>query len=236
MFNRRSGTFEFKEGPIMSNLVLADEINRSSPRTQSALLEAMAERQVTVDGNVRTLAEPFMVIATQNPVEFEGTFPLPEAQLDRFMMRVVVGYPDRQDEEKILRHFDREDPLEKLSAVMDAGDIFHIMEKVKQVYVDETIDRYIVSLAERTRIHNSIYLGVSPRGSRDLFLASRAHAFLEGRDYVLPDDVKQMVPYVFPHRIKLNPEARLKGMKIEDVLKDIRNQTPVPVVKHHEAG
>lgn len=231
IYNQKDNTFEFQQGPISSNMVLADEINRTSPKTQSSLLEAMAERQITVDGTVYMLPEPFMVMGTQNPIEYEGTFPLPEAQLDRFMLKISIGYPSYADEKRIMRQTHNINPLASLGAVVGIEDVLALRRAVEDVYFAEALDQYILNLVKETRQHKSISLGVSPRGTKDLFAAAQGHAFIKGRDYVLPDDVKEMVGPVFSHRIKLRPEARLQGLKPEAVLQDILRSLPVPVVK-----
>ncbi|MED1945502.1 MULTISPECIES: MoxR family ATPase [Brevibacillus] len=229
IFNQKSLEFEFRQGPIFANVILADEINRTSPKTQSALLEAMEERSVTIDGATYRLAEPFFVMATQNPLEYEGTFPLPEAQLDRFFMQVSLGYPTVEEEMRMLSRFSSANPLEELQPVMTTAELAELQRQVSTVKVSEGIKEYIVRLCHRTREHHHIYLGVSPRGSLALFRAVQALAFVRGRDYVIPDDVKELVPVVFAHRMIVKPEARLEGATVDRVLAMILSETRVPV-------
>lgn len=229
IFNQKNLEFEFRQGPIFANVILADEINRTSPKTQSALLEAMEERSVTIDGATYQLAEPFFVMATQNPLEYEGTFPLPEAQLDRFFMQVSLGYPTVEEEMRMLSRFSAANPLEELQPVMTIAELAELQRQVSTVKVSEGIKEYIVRLCHRTREHHHIYLGVSPRGSLALFRAVQALAFVRGRDYVIPDDVKELVPVVFAHRMIVKPEARLEGATVDRVLAMILSETRVPV-------
>jgi MoxR-like ATPase len=233
VFNQKTGDFEFKVGPIMNQIVLADEINRTSPKTQSSLLEVLEEKQVTVDGNTYKVKEPFMVLATQNPIEYEGTFPLPEAQLDRFMMKISIGYPDLEEEKKILRRFKVENPIDNLKAVISGDEILEIQRIVREVYVDESIDDYIVNIVRATRENKNVQLGASPRGSLSLFRAAQAWAVIHGREYVIPDDVKQFVKPVLSHRIIIKPEGKLMGIEPYDVLENILEQVRVPVVKRY---
>lgn len=233
VFNQKINDFEFKVGPVMSQIVLADEINRTSPKTQSSLLEVLEEKQITVDGRTYKLEEPFMVLATQNPIEYEGTFPLPEAQLDRFMMKISIGYPEKEDEKEILRRFKVENPIDMVEPVLEAKDIIEIQKFVREVHVDESVADYIVSLARATRDNPDIELGVSPRGSIALFRASQAWAVLSGRDYVVPDDVKEMAKQVLCHRIILKPELKIQGKTAEDLLEDILKQVHVPVMRRY---
>jgi MoxR-like ATPase len=225
IFNQKSGEFEFKPGPIFVNILLADEINRATPRTQAALLEAMQEQQVTVDGVTRDLPRPFLVLATQNPVEYEGTFPLPEAQLDRFLMRLSIGYPSRTDERQILVNLWREHPITKIGKVVDGGDLSALQRRVWDVNVDETLQDYIVSLAEATRTHPDLSLGVSPRGSLALLKSAQALAAVRGRDYVIPEDIKTLAPLTLPHRLIVKPEAELRGRTARTILDDILEKT-----------
>jgi MoxR-like ATPase len=225
IFNQKSGEFEFKPGPIFVHILLADEINRATPRTQAALLEAMQEQQVTVDGVTRDLPRPFLVLATQNPIEYEGTFPLPEAQLDRFLMRLSVGYPSRADERQILTNLRREHPITKLGKVVDGQDLTALQKRVWEVNVDNTLQDYIVDLAEATRRHPDLLLGVSPRGSLALLKGAQALAAIRGRDYVTPEDIKTLVPLTLAHRLILKPEADLRGRTAETVLEDILEKT-----------
>ena len=227
VFNQKNAEFEFRPGPIFVNILLADEINRATPRTQAALLEAMQEQQVTVDGVTRDLPRPFLVLATQNPIEFEGTFPLPEAQLDRFLMRLSIGYPSRADERQILTNLWREHPITKISRVVDGQDLSALQRQVWDVNVDATLQDYIVGLAEATRSHSDLSLGVSPRGSLALLKAAQALAALRGRDYVIPEDIKILVPLTLAHRLILKPEAELRGRTAQLILEDILEKTPL---------
>ncbi|MCX7671491.1 MAG: MoxR family ATPase [Anaerolineae bacterium] len=228
MFNQKTREFEFRPGPVMAQIVLADEINRATPKTQSALLEAMEERQITVDGVTYPMERPFLVLATQNPIEYEGTFPLPEAQIDRFMMRVSLGYPSSADEMRILELQREHHPLEDIGQVVTAAELMTAQEAVKQVYVDDLIKEYIVDLATASRRHPDVYLGVSPRGSLALFKAARARAALEGRSYVIPDDVKALLVPTFAHRLIISPSARLKNVEAKAVVEQIAASVPVP--------
>jgi MoxR-like ATPase len=228
-YNQKLGEFEFRPGPIIANIVLADEINRATPRTQSALLEAMEERQVTVEGVTVTLPAPFLVIATQNPIELEGTFPLPEAQLDRFFMKVRLGYPAAVDEEAILLRFEDHNPLTELEPVVSAEELVRLSHLVPQVYCEPSVRRYVVQVVQATRTHSAYELGASPRGSLNLFRGARALAAIRGRDYVLPDDVKFLTPYILAHRAILNSQSRLRGRNTEGVLQEILESVPVPV-------
>ena len=225
IFNQKSGEFEFKPGPIFVNILLADEINRATPRTQAALLEAMQEQQVTVDGVTRDLPRPFLVLATQNPIEYEGTFPLPEAQLDRFLMRLSVGYPSRMEERQILVNLWREHPITKLGKVVDGQELSALQKRVWDVNVDTTLQDYIVDLAEATRKHPDLSLGVSPRGSLALLKGAQALAAIRGRDYVVPEDIKTLVPLTLAHRLILKPEAELRGRTARTILEDILEKT-----------
>src|SRR5512147_2921720 len=227
VFNQKSGEFEFKPGPVFVNVLLADEINRATPRTQAALLEAMQEQQVTVDGVTRDLPRPFLVLATQNPVEYEGTFPLPEAQLDRFLMRLSLGYPTRTDERQILANLWREHPITKIGKIVDGQDLSSLQKRVWDVTVDATLQDYIVALAEATRNHPDLLLGVSPRGSLAMLKAAQALAAIRGRDYVTPDDIKVLVPLTLSHRLILKPEAELRGRTALSILEDILEKTPL---------
>jgi MoxR-like ATPase len=228
VFNQRDREFEFRPGPIMAQIVLADEINRATPKTQSALLEAMEERQVTVDGVTYPMETPFLVLATQNPIEYEGTFPLPEAQIDRFMLRVSLGYPSPADEMQILESQRQSHPVQSLDQVVSVQELMVAQEAVKQIYVDDLIKEYIVSLATATRNHADVYLGASPRGSLALFQASRAYAALLGRSYVIPDDIKALLEATFAHRLIISPSARIKNVDSRAVVEEIVNAVPVP--------
>lgn len=229
IFNQQSRQFEFLPGPAFANVLLADEINRATPRTQSALLEAMGERQVTVDGVTRPLARPFLVLATQNPVEYEGTFPLPEAQLDRFLLKVSLGYLEVGQEKALLQHLRRQHPIETLQPVTEGAAIVALSEAVWEVHVDDTIRDYIVKLVHATRQHPDLLLGASPRGSLALFRGSQALAALRGRDYVLPDDVKRLAPLVLAHRCIVQPESALRGRTASAIVDDLLRQTPLDI-------
>lgn len=228
IYNQQKGAFEFREGPIMSQVVLADEINRATPKTQSALLEAMEEHQVTVDGTTHHLESPFLVMATQNPIEYEGTFPLPEAQLDRFLMRISLGYPDFNEEISIIERQELTHPIDSLGAVTTPDDIRHLQQAAKSVYVDQLVRQYVVSLTEATRRHSEITLGASPRASLGLFRATRALALVQDRDYVIPDDVKLLASSVIAHRLVLSPSARMRGVQSTDVVDDLLRTVPIP--------
>lgn len=227
IFNQKIGEFEFNPGPIFVNILLADEINRATPRTQAALLEAMQEQQVTTDGVTRDLPRPFLVLATQNPIEFEGTFPLPEAQLDRFLMRLSIGYPSRMDERQILVNLWREHPITKIGKVVDGNQLLALQKRVWDVNVDGTLQDYIVALSEATRNHPDLSLGVSPRGSLALLKGAQALAAIRGRDYVIPDDIKTLVPLTLGHRLILKPEAELRGRTAFTILEDVLEKTPL---------
>lgn len=229
IYNPRELEFEYRPGPIMANIVLADEINRTSPKTQSALLEGMEESSVTIDGKTLNIQKPFFVMATQNPIEYEGTYPLPEAQLDRFLMKIKMGYPSHVEEIEVLRRAEKSAPIETLSAVVTLEELIQLQQSVKEVTVDETIKSYIVDLASRTRKDPYVYLGASPRGSIALMRASQAHAFLKGRDYVTPDDVQYLAPFVFSHRMILRSEAKYEGITAEEIVERILAKTNVPI-------
>ncbi|MCM3677314.1 MoxR family ATPase [Peribacillus simplex] len=229
IFNPKEQEFIFRPGPIMGHIILADEINRTSPKTQSALLEAMEEASVTIDGVTRGLEKPFFVMATQNPIEYEGTYPLPEAQLDRFLLKMKMGYPGVEEEIEVLQRAQYTAPLEELESVITLDELIELQAEVKAVIVDDTIKRYIVELANKTRTHEGVYLGVSPRGSIALMKAAQAYALIQGRDYVLPDDVQYLVPFVFSHRLILKPEANYDGFDAGMVIHEIVATTQVPV-------
>lgn len=229
IYNPKTGEFEFKAGAVMSNIVLADEINRTSPKTQASLLEVMEEHQVTVDDVTYKVPEPFMVLATQNPVEYLGTYPLPEAQLDRFTLKISLGYPSPADESLILSRFKTDNPLVTLEPVADGNYVLYLQKLIREIHVDESLNRYIVDIVVATRKHPDVVLGASPRGSLNLFRASQAWAFYNGRDFVLPDDIKKMVLPVLSHRIFLKQEAKLKKISAEDILRDIVKNVKVPV-------
>jgi len=228
-FNQKEQDFEFRPGPIMSQVVLADEINRATPRTQSALLEAMQERQVTVDVETMALPRPFLVLATQNPIELEGTFPLPEAQIDRFLMRVALGYPSKEDENAILLRYERQDPLATLRPVIEADELLAMQGQVKSVLVEESVREYMVDVVRATREHEAVELGVSPRGTLALYRTVQALAAVRGRTFVIPDDVKYLAPPVLTHRIIISPQTRLRGRRPEEVMAEIVDTVPVPV-------
>ena len=228
-YNQRLGEFEFRPGPILAQVVLADEINRATPRTQSALLEAMAEGQVTVDDRTMPLPSPFLLIATQNPIELEGTFPLPEAQLDRFMLRLRLGYPDEADEERMLSRFNSVNPMDEMEPVADGEAIIEVQHKVREVYVDQVLSNYIVRLTQATRSHEDVELGASPRATLGLYRCSQAFAAIRGRAYVTPDDVKVLAPYALAHRTILTSQARLRGRTAEGVVLDLLSKVEVPV-------
>ncbi|WP_172634608.1 AAA family ATPase [Anaerolinea thermophila] len=228
IFNQVSRNFEYRPGPIMAQIVLADEINRATPKTQSALLEAMEERQVTVDGVTHPLPTPFLVMATQNPIEYEGTFPLPEAQLDRFLLRIRLGYPSLEDEIKILGEQQYQHPIQTLEPVLSQEELLQMQETVKSVFVSPAVKRYIVELSRATRENDDVYLGASPRGSLGLARASQVRAAMQGRDYVLPDDVKALAESILAHRIVINPAARLKNLTSSQIVNEIVSALPVP--------
>ncbi len=228
IFNQSNHQFEYRPGPVMTQILLADEINRATPKTQSALLEAMEERQVTVDGITHRLPEPFLVLATQNPIEYEGTFPLPEAQLDRFFMKIHMGYPSAVDEVKILEAQQLQHPIQSLTSVVEIAELLEMQQSVKRIFVADEVKRYIVDVIRATRDNQDVYLGSSPRGSLSLFRAAQIYAAANKRDYVLPDDVKYLVEPVLSHRIILNPTARLKHITSATLLNELLLQIPVP--------
>ncbi|GAB4153684.1 MAG: MoxR family ATPase [Candidatus Promineifilaceae bacterium] len=227
IFNQQTREFNFIPGPAFTNILLADEINRATPRTQSALLESMGERQITVDGVTRTLERPFFVLATQNPIEYEGTFPLPEAQLDRFFMKISLGYLNEETEGQMLLNLGREHPIERLQAVVVGEELPALARRIWDVHVDDTVRRYIVRLVAATRQHKDLIVGASPRGSHALYRGSQAYAAMQGRDYVLPDDVKKLVPRILSHRCLLHPESALRGVQIADILQRLIRETPL---------
>jgi MoxR-like ATPase len=229
VFNQRSNEFEFRPGPVFANILLVDEINRASPKTQAALLECMQERQVTIDGVSYQLPPPFMVMATQNPIEYEGTYPLPEAELDRFTMRIAIGYPPLPDEAQMLSEQATDTPIDRLECVASAQEVLDGIEDAKRVFVEESLNRYIVALLRQTRSDNRLYLGASPRAGIALLRVAKARALVLGRDYVEPDDIKAVAPTVLAHRLILAPEARSSGLDAEDLVRSILERTPVPV-------
>lgn len=228
IFNQKTLEFEFRPGPIMAQIVLTDEINRATPKTQSALLEAMEERQVTVDGTTYPMARPFMVLATQNPIEYEGTFPLPEAQVDRFMMRIQLGYPSRVNEADILTKQTDHHPIADIQQVVSGEELVAAQREVRSIYVDDLIRGYVVDLVANTREHQDIYLGASPRGSLALYNGVRAWAAIQGRNFVLPDDVKLLAEAVLAHRLLISPSARIKNVTPRQIVEDTLRHTPVP--------
>ncbi|VEF49195.1 ATPase [Bacillus freudenreichii] len=229
IYNPKEMEFTFRPGPIMGNIILADEINRTSPKTQSALLEAMEEQSVTIDGVTLNMEKPFFVMATQNPIEYEGTYPLPEAQLDRFLLKLEMGYPSAEEEVEMLTRSQKTPPIDDLQPVISLDDLKNLQRQVKDIFVEETVKQYIVELASKTRSHPQVQLGVSPRASIALLKASQALAFLSGRDFVLPDDVQYMAPYVFCHRLILNSEAKYRGATAEEIIETMLTRIRVPV-------
>nr|ALA70621.1 ATPase AAA [Geobacillus stearothermophilus 10] len=229
VYNPKTQQFEYKPGPIVAHIVLADEINRTSPKTQSALLEAMEEGSVTVDGVTRALPQPFFVMATQNPIEYEGTYPLPEAQLDRFLLKLHMRYPSPDEEIEMLNRLEKTAPLAEIGPVMSLDELLALQRKVADVHVSDTVKRYIVDLIQQSRQHEAVYLGVSPRGSVALMKAAQAYAFIHGRDFVIPDDVQQLAPYVLAHRLLVRPEAKWDKFDAETIIGQLIARTPVPV-------
>jgi MoxR-like ATPase len=229
VYNQQDGTFEFRPGPVFVNVLLADEINRATPRTQAALLEAMQEHQVTVDGITRPLPAPFLVLATQNPIEFEGTFPLPEAQLDRFLIRLSLGYPAQEDEALLLRRLNKQHPIETLKPVVDPAGLAALYPAVSDVHVDASLEAYILALVRATRAHPDLALGASPRGSLALYKTAQALAALRGRDYVIPDDVKTMASLALAHRLIVRPESELRGRSAAAILAEVLESTRLDI-------
>jgi MoxR-like ATPase len=230
-YNQKHQEFEFRPGPVLSQVLLADEINRATPRTQSSLLEAMQERQITVDGETYPLPRPFIVLATQNPIELEGTFPLPEAQVDRFLMQLGLGYPNEAEEEEILLRYQRDDPMLKLQPVASTAEVLALQQRVKEIHVSADVRQYILQVVRATREHEAVDLGVSPRGSLALFKASQALAALRGRAYVIPSDVQHLCPPILTHRVHISPQIRLRGRTPTQVVTEITEAVPVPVVE-----
>ena len=235
IYNQQTATFEFRPGPVFVNVLLADEINRATPRTQSALLESMGEYQVTVDGVTRPLPRPFMVLATQNPIEYEGTFPLPEAQLDRFLMRIDLGYPSLEEELLILSNLRRVHPIDTIGQVVDGDKLLDLRSGIWDITVDDTLSNYIVRLVHATRAHHELALGASPRGSLALYKTAQALAAIRGRDYVLPDDIKFLVPFVLGHRLIIRPESALRGFDAQGILANILEETKLEIGEFEEA-
>ncbi|MDV6378357.1 MoxR family ATPase [Sporosarcina sp. GW1-11] len=229
VYNPQTMQFEFRPGPLIGNIILADEINRTSPKTQSALLEGMEESSITVDGTTIQLPKPFFVMATQNPIEYEGTYPLPEAQLDRFIFKLKMGYPTKQQEMDILKRAERQVPIEQIQSVLTIDELLELQQQVQKVVVDDTIISYIVDCAEATRQHESVSLGVSPRGTLALMKACQAYAFIQERSFVLPDDVQYLAPYAFSHRLILRPQAKYEGVQAEEIVRQILSRLEVPV-------
>ncbi|MCR2823717.1 AAA family ATPase [Lederbergia panacisoli] len=229
IYNQKEMEFTFRPGPIVGNIILADEINRTSPKTQSALLEGMEEKSITVDGVTLQLEKPFFVMATQNPIEYEGTYPLPEAQLDRFLLKMKMGYPTAKEEVEVLTRSQKVPPIEELKPVISLEELRDLQQQVKETYVEETLKQYIVELANRTRNHPNVYLGASPRASIALMKASQALAFLSGRDYVIPDDIQYLTPFVFSHRMILKADAKYQGITTEYILNELIEKTHVPI-------
>jgi MoxR-like ATPase len=229
VFNQKIGEFDFRAGPVFVNILLADEINRATPRTQAALLEAMQERQVTMDGVTRPLPAPFLVLATQNPIEYEGTFPLPEAQLDRFLMRLSLGYPAERDEIQILRNLRKEHPIESIGQVVDGAQLIALHDQVTDVHLDESLESYIMAIVRATRSHHDVALGASPRGSLALYKTAQGLAALRGRDFVIPDDIKKLAPLTLSHRLIIRPESQLRGRTPTAILTEILEQTALDV-------
>jgi MoxR-like ATPase len=231
VFNQQTSCFEFQPGPVFVNILLADEINRATPRTQAALLEAMQERQVTVDGVTRHLPAPFLVLATQNPIEYEGTFPLPEAQLDRFLMRISLGYPETGDEAQMLRNLRKIHPIETVAQVVNGEDLLGLCDPVTDIHVDETLEHYILAIVEATRTHPDLALGASPRGSLALYKTSQALAALRERDFVIPDDIKTLAPLTLAHRLIVSPESQLRGRTAQSILETILEDVELDIGK-----
>lgn len=231
IYDQKTMEFKFRPGPIMANVVLADEINRTSPKTQSALLEALDEASVTTDGETRLLDKPFFVMATQNPIEYGGTYPLPEAQLDRFLFKFNIGYPTHQEEMEVLNRLEKQHPIESLNAVLSLRELLQIQNEVTEIYVDEAIKDYIISIVSETRAHNAVYLGASPRGSIALMKAAQSYAYIQGREYVIPDDVKFLAPFALSHRIILNSDSKFANVSTKTIVNEIIQQMRIPVRK-----
>jgi MoxR-like ATPase len=229
VFNQKTGEFDFRTGPVFVNVLLADEINRATPRTQAALLEAMQERQVTTDGVTRPLPAPFLVLATQNPIEYEGTFPLPEAQLDRFLIRLSLGYPAESDEIQILRNLRKQHPIESIGQVASGSELLALRDRITDVYLEESLETYIMAIVRATRSHRDVALGASPRGSLALYKTAQGLAALRGRDFVIPDDIKTLAPLTLNHRLILKPESQLRGRTPAAILSEILEQTALDI-------
>ena len=229
MYNQQTNGFEFRPGPVLVNILLSDEINRATPRTQAALLEAMQERQVTVDGVTHPLPDPFLVLATQNPIEYEGTFPLPEAQLDRFLIRMPLGYPDDEDEIQLLRNLRKRHPIETVQRVVEGAELPQLYDIVTDVHVDKSLERYMLDTVRATRAHPEVSVGASPRGSLALYKTAQALAAIRGRDYVVPDDVKETAPLTLPHRLILKPESQVRGRDAPAIVAEILDRTELDI-------
>ncbi|WP_377891813.1 AAA family ATPase [Alkalihalobacillus sp. R86527] len=234
VFNQREMMFEFRKGPLLGNIILADEINRTSPKTQSALLEGMEEGSVTVDGETHILPQPFFVMATQNPIEYEGTYPLPEAQLDRFLLKLKMGYPSPEEELEVLNRTEHGHPIDSIESALEIDELISMQKKVREVFVEQSVKQYIIDIVSRTRHNTSIYLGASPRGSLSLMKAAQAYAFMRNRDYVLPDDIKYLAPYVLSHRVLLKSEAAFEGQQSEQIIKEIVQRVKVPIIREEK--
>lgn len=234
VYNPKTLQFEFRPGPIIGNIILADEINRTSPKTQAALLESMEEASVTIDGETLIIKKPFFVMATQNPIEYEGTYPLPEAQLDRFLLKIKMGYPTAQEEVEVLRRAANSEPIVSLSPVIALEELLELQEEVRNVYIEDSVKSYIVQLSRATRNVTEVYLGVSPRASIALMKAAQAYAKMQDRDFVIPDDVQYLAPFVFGHRIILKPEARYEGVTAEEIVKRIITKSVIPIKRYAE--
>jgi MoxR-like ATPase len=228
-FDQKAQDFVFRPGPVFAQVVLADEINRATPRTQSSLLEAMQERQVTIDGNTMALPRPFLVLATQNPIELEGTFPLPEAQVDRFLLKIKLGYPTESEENEILLRFEQDDPLVSLEPVTSPDELREMQTAIRQVRVEASVRSYAVQVTRATREHPAVALGASPRGTMALYRTAQARAAIHGRDFVIPDDIKTLAPHVLTHRIIINSQTRLRGLTTAEVVIQVVDEVPVPV-------
>jgi MoxR-like ATPase len=230
IYNQKNMEFEFRKGPLFGHVILADEINRTSPKTQAALLEAMEEASVTVDGNTMKLDSPFFVMATQNPIEYEGTYPLPEAQLDRFLLKMKMGYPSKEQELELLTRIEKGHPIDRLQSVTNVEELIEMQQQIDHIYIDPIIKNYLLDIIEQTRAHHKVELGVSPRGTIALMKSAKALAFIRGRDYVIPDDVKYLATYVLPHRMILKTEATFEGATVNEVLESILQKISVPIV------
>ncbi|CAM3915203.1 AAA family ATPase [Alkalicoccus chagannorensis] len=228
VYNQKTMEFQFRPGPVMANIVLADEINRTSPKTQAALLEALEEGSVTTDGETRELEKPFFVMATQNPIEYGGTYPLPEAQLDRFLFKFQIGYPTKAEELDVLKRVEKQHPIESITPVMELSTLLRMQEEIKEVYVQDAVKEYIINIVSATRQHHAVYLGGSPRASIALMKAGQAYAYIQDRDYVIPDDIKYLAPFALEHRLMLNSDAKLSDTTNGKVIRDVIDQVRIP--------